>query len=103
MIIIIGHFNLHAHDALEIFLYMNHTRSYFVQLLVTDSYIRYKFNMNIQTHHNIKTAYRLMPGMFYRIFLFKKNVLYERQKLVEFRISRFVFKCYSFVRFNNFP
>ena len=44
-----------------------------------------------------------MTGVFYRIFLFKKNVLYERQKHVEFRISRFFLKCYSFVRFNNFP
>jgi len=25
-------------------------------------------------HHNIKTAYKLVPGMFYRICLFKKKI-----------------------------
>jgi hypothetical protein len=32
-----------------------------------------------------------VQGVFYKIFLFKKNALYERQKHVEFRISIFVF------------
>jgi hypothetical protein len=51
-------------------------KTYVVQLLVTDSYtfccIRLKFNINIQTHHSIKTAYKLVPGIFYRIILLKK-------------------------------
>jgi hypothetical protein len=32
-----------------------------------------------------------VPGIFYRIILFKKMFCIERQKHVEFRISRFVF------------
>jgi hypothetical protein len=29
-------------------------------------------DINIQTHHSIKTAYKLVPGIFYRIILLKK-------------------------------
>ena len=44
--------------------------------------IQYKHTF-VQTHHNIKTADKLVPGMFYRIILLKKNALNERQKHVD--------------------
>jgi hypothetical protein len=35
-------------------------------------YIFFVLDINIQTHHSIKTAYKLVPGIFYRIILLKK-------------------------------
>ena len=29
----------------------------------------------MQTHHNLNTAYKLVQGVFYRIFVFKKKML----------------------------
>ena len=57
--------------------------------VIGDRFIyKIKFNINLQTHHSINTANKLVPGMFHRIFLLSKNVLFERQKHVDFRISR---------------
>jgi hypothetical protein len=74
MIIIIDHFNLHA---LEMFLYtkiipVHMLCSYWWPIHIHFFVLDKKININMQTHHSIKTAYKLVPGIFYRIILLKK-------------------------------
>jgi hypothetical protein len=44
----------------------------------------------MQTHHSIKTAYKLVPGIFYRIILLKKKAFSDLRQVNGFlRVLQF--------------